>query len=1114
MSPSALLRVITACVLLSTATLHAQSYQTSFSDVKFDRAKGPATFTAGIEVDAASGAASINLPFGPGIGERGLKFRPVLSMRMAPQLAVSSTTDNAVMYTTLDGVQVWGTNTLETLYQRSFGRASFSPGTLDLGTLVSTFDRRKTTYNLPGGGGGRVLGQVPAEMKPSDAQDLLHKFGFNPNDTVGYLPGATARPTKAPFLQMGSDGSLVVGLRLVGKAVAEVADEVSADIQQYPESILYSWDFPRRIAVIQGEVAYEFHYVRHTYMTRPIPYLAINQKTQLYSGHYVITKIRNKYGESIEFTYDEDGIGYTAAWVTNPALPPSVKIRVQVVGSLPVTRPQTRLVDNRFQTVNATQIRVSYQGISQALSSYLLEVSDPTLGGALAPASGGPASAEAATGPHGVIDWDWVGFGTQVQSIQPIRVVQEGTSEQVTFTYGIAPTVTWGRTAVSPTVLTGVTFPTRTVSLVWQPYPFRMNYSPEAWGGVVSGSAPGRPAYGYGVSVIQDSEGTQTRFTKHKRVVPTSNWNDSPPGNGPPDQWVDSTFYDAITQPDGSISVHRFVSPPANNTTTGPDGMQNLAFIKTLEREVRYYAPGVKWEDDLSVTTPATSSAYKWVVKDRFEVRTPGSPDGSLAKHSVPYPTRTRTWDRESQVFTLQETTDWDGTAFGWKTTHTITAITAAPNFSLDYLSLSQQGLGYSPYPATLGLYRRVDKTFEPKVTDWIFARTKTEQSTTVADNTGSMASDVPLPNPQPLVTKTFNPSINRVESVAVGNMGAPTVTTAFTFQGTTGLAAFELQSAYLTSPDLVLSGQLGVSAYGYDPNGYLNAIGLKPSNEVTLKAQQESDELGRPTSQTDVNGVIKTFTRDQAGRLRGITSSDNEAPTTITYDDNDHRGITVTRGAQATEYRYNGFGELILERRTAPDGVKTHRLFGYDAAGRKTAETVWQPGDGANHEAEWIKPNLTRKSSTTTTTPSITVCKRYGFDADGNAICLSWQTIPGGTTTTESAAAYVGTAIAYDGQGRVTLTQDANGVSSTTDYDGPANLPPGSTGYVGPIRKVSVGAQVKWFESDAGGRLVRVTAPVTRFADPLRSTVISLQNLRTQYRYDGGDRIYPLRRI
>ena len=48
----------------------AQSYQTSFSDVKFDRAKGPSTFHSGVEVDAASGAASMNLPFGPGIDRK------------------------------------------------------------------------------------------------------------------------------------------------------------------------------------------------------------------------------------------------------------------------------------------------------------------------------------------------------------------------------------------------------------------------------------------------------------------------------------------------------------------------------------------------------------------------------------------------------------------------------------------------------------------------------------------------------------------------------------------------------------------------------------------------------------------------------------------------------------------------------------------------------------------------------------------------------------------------------------------------------------------------------------------------------------------------------------
>ncbi|MEI7614742.1 MAG: RHS repeat domain-containing protein, partial [Betaproteobacteria bacterium] len=854
--------------------------------------------------------------------------------------------------------------------------------------MVSHFDQRKTTYSLPGGGGGRVLGQVPAGLGANEVQSLLDRFGFSATDTIGYAPGSTSRSIKTPLIQMGSDGSLVVGLRTAGSP-GQVTDEVSADIQDNPSSI-YRWDFPRRMLVIQGEVAYEFHYVNHSYMTLTIPYLAISQKTQLYSGHYLLTKIRNKFGERIDFTYNADGIGYIASWSTKP----TVRICVQKVGQVAISTGQPSLNNSVVPVTSAFQIRVSYEGVSQPISSYLLEVSNPE-GGLLPPPVGGaPDSPPAATGTNGVKTLDFVGFDTAMQSIQPIRVVQEISSEQMTFSYGLGPTTTWGYGTISPTVLSGITFPTRTVSLVWQPYPFRMNYSAEGGGGMVSSSAPGRPAYGYGVTAIQDSDSTQTRVTTHKRVVPTSNWSDLPLAYAPPDQWVDTTFYDAITHPDGTTSVHRFVEP----TNAVGDSLQTLAFIKTLEREVRYYAPGVKWEDDLSVTTPATSSAYKWVVKDRFDVRTPGSPEGSLAMHSVPYPTRTRTWDRESQVFTLQETTDWDGTAFGWKTTHTTTAITPAPAFTLDYLSLAQQGLGYSPYPATLGLYRRVDKTFEPKVTDWIFARTKTEQSTTVADNTGSMASDVPLPNPQPLVTKTFNPRINRVESVAVSNVDAPTVTTAFTFQGTTGLAAFELQSAYLTSPNLVLSGQLGVSAYGYDPNGYLNAISQKPSNEVTLKAQQESDELGRPTSQTDVNGVIKTFTRDQAGRLRGITSSDNEAPTTITYDDNDHRGITVTRGAQATEYRYNGFGELILERRTAPDGVKTHRLFGYDAAGRKTAETVWQPGDGANHEAEWIKPNLTRKSSTTTTTPSITVCKRYGFDADGNAICLSWQTIPGGT--------------------------------------------------------------------------------------------------------------------
>ncbi|MFZ1376671.1 MAG: RHS repeat-associated core domain-containing protein [Geothrix sp.] len=1093
--------------------LGAQSYQTSFSSAKFDRAKGPATFTAGVEVDAATGAASMNIPFGPGIGERGLKFRPSLSMRINPQMAISTSDENVLSDPN------WATKppvvtTMDTLYQRGFGSASFSPGTFDLGTMVSTMDRKKNTYALPGGGGGHALGQLPSSMTTTAAQSLLMKFGYSANDTIGNVPSQVGFTPRVPLIQMGSDGSLILGLRAQGGAT-QITDEVSADIQQNPASVLYQWDFPRRVVVINGEVAYEFHYVHHTYMIRVIPYLANKDKNQLYSGHYVITRIRNKFGESIDFTYDADGIGYTATWSTNPA----VKIRVQVVGTTPVPAGQPRLNDSRFQVTAATQIRVSYLGISQPTSSYLLEVSDPSLGTALRLASGGGPESPAANSPSGTIDWDWTNFDTSVQSIQPLRVLQEATSEEIRYSYGVGPSFIWNSVAIAPTVVNAITYPTRTVNLVWDLYRYRPNYSPEAWGGFISSVDPGRPAVGYGVVRLDDMDGIECRQTRHTRVLPISNWSNEPMHQAPADQWVDTTFYDAITQPDGSVSVHRFVSPSLVNGITGADGMQNLAFIKTLEREVRFYEPGIDWQADLSVTSPASSSAFKWVVKDRFDVRSAGAPNGELTLRSVPYPTRVRTWEKESQILTVEESTDWDTSAFGWKTSHTFTAITAAPLLPMDYLSLKQKGLSNETYPTDKGGYLRTDKTFEPKQTDWIFARVKTEQTTTVSDSTGFIATGVTIPSAEPLLTRTFNADINRVEAVGISNTGAPTVTTNFTFQGTTGITALEMQSAYLNSPGLGLSGQLGVSAYGYDALGHLSSISQKPNVETTLTVTQVSDEIGRPITQTDMDGGVKTFTWDSAGRLSAITSSDGDAAISISYNDTDHRGITMTQGTRVMEFRYNAYGNLILERRTGEDGSKSHRLHGYDKLGRRTGETVWLSGDGSSAESAWILPNLTRDIKTITTTQDQTICKRWGVDEEGNAVCISWQTIPGTTTETTTAAAYAGVATGYDGRGRVNLTQDANKVQTTTEFFGPGTLPPGITTYVGPVRRVTIGpgttsVQVKWLESDATGRLVRLITPVSRYTDPLNPGTRTVQNLKTEYRYDGGNRIKEVRQI
>lgn len=444
--------LISLCAGFSPAPLAAQSYQTAFAAVKFDRAEGPATVNGGIEVEAATGATSITLPIGPGIGQRGLHFAPTLSMRIAPQLRISTADEYRTIGSDFSEHQYTFQETVDTLYHSGFGSASFSPGTLDLGTMVSTVDRNQTSYCFPGGG-GRVLGTLPAGMNLTAAQTLLSRFGFGASDSISRLPWSVDPLSRAPFVQMGSDGSLVIGVLTAGPSGAgtdEVAD--NNQIQPDPPVGTPMWNFPRRVVVIHGDVAYEYHYVDHTYMTRHIPYLAIDQKTQLYRAHFVLTKIRNRFGESIAFDYDADGIGYTVTWSTNPAL----RIRVAALGTVPVTSPQARLLDSRFIVSSATRIRVTYEGVSQAVSPYHIDLADPLTGGALErPTDRGPGSPEA-NAPHGQRDYAMWSWGAAVQSCQPIEVVEEDSNQRVEFSYEAGPPTTWGGWTVIPVVLSKV----------------------------------------------------------------------------------------------------------------------------------------------------------------------------------------------------------------------------------------------------------------------------------------------------------------------------------------------------------------------------------------------------------------------------------------------------------------------------------------------------------------------------------------------------------------------------------------------------------------------------------------------------------------------------------
>ena len=446
--------VVCAAILGGAGRLAAQSYQSSFSEVKFDRAKGPATFVSGVQVDAASGAASMEIPCGPGIGERGLRFRPNLSIRIAPQLGISNVDESHLLYTSEQGVQTWGTQSIDTIYQRGYGSSSFSPGTFDLALWGAL--EQQSTYSLPGGGGGSILGTVPPGMTTATAQQLLARFGVA--GTIGTLP-TNSTYSSAPFIQMGSSGNLILGLNQPGNShqgTDEVQDWFYTTMVN-TNTAQYRW--PRRLLVIQGDVAYEFAYVSHRFVGQLRSYITNGERNVLNSAHYVVKRILNRFGENITFEYEADGIGYTATWSTNT----SVKILVRVVGTASApAMPCLGRTD--YNLAPLTQVRVSYQGISQPVSSFLLELGSPAAAASLALNNGGQPGSAITQDLHGQ-RMESLNWGEAALTVQPVRVVQEASNETIQFTYVAGPSTGWNGVYVNPTVLSAVTFPNRVVSL-------------------------------------------------------------------------------------------------------------------------------------------------------------------------------------------------------------------------------------------------------------------------------------------------------------------------------------------------------------------------------------------------------------------------------------------------------------------------------------------------------------------------------------------------------------------------------------------------------------------------------------------------------------------------
>ncbi|HJW73920.1 MAG TPA: hypothetical protein VJ486_13935, partial [Geothrix sp.] len=1102
--------VLGAALLTPLAALHAQDYKTAFSAVAVDRGKSPATWHGGVSVDPATGALSVEIPLGPGIGGHGLHFTPTLRSRWSPQWSgtfgatpVSTATWNYYNYTK---------SQLAGAFERMGGGLSWNMGEAADIPADDTMAQPPRVENLnvssihyPDGGATSLDSYpVPATSlpTPSQVQSLIGKFGYGSDWQIAHDPGQVDLNTGLPLgdqprqgIHLGADGSLIVAL--VNPAIPEnrywslfawlpiTAPETLADgtvltkgSQDRSNLIMVcsardlppDWpmrdvsvltEVPPKILVIKGDIAYEFTYFNGQFSSATnimsySPDLGFPKAGRasilswLIGADYLPSRMINRVGDAIAFTES------TATWIPKGG--------------------------TGTASVSFTPSAVTYQGGDQ----------NPSF--TLAPTLVADSSTTRTPAP---------GIFRSRQIIN--SVTNNGSGEVIKFSYSqfAAPAPTdgtpWTDSGQTETVLCAITFPGRRVGIGWGLYTYWLN---ENWINLQNQVADsngnirslgGSPHWAHGVTELSQTDlaSGMTRAERHLRVVPQPNLANLASSN----RWLSRDFYDAVTHPDGSITVHRFVPPPPDGDASASAMRQRLAYLKNMVWETREYPIGADWQTDLA-NSPSSGTqplAYKITEHDRWDVRSPANLNGDTpwtAAYSnspaIPVATRTRVWDVNNQVMTTDETYGWDATNRSHaRTGHWVSASQAGLG-SIDYLSrdeLSVQGITTLDPPAITSKHSTT-RGLTSDLASWIWGQVPSE-NTTITDQSQGIAPGQPQPYVAPPVSRTYD-DLNRVKEITRGAAGGTTTTVTFTFQdsGSAG-AQGQLGSAVLkgitgTTP-LALSGQVGAS-YGYDDNGFMNLI--HPTGGWDLL--QAQDSLGYAKSQTDANGLTTTLQWDAAGRLTGVQPPSPELGTTVSIDP-DSLGFVVRRGAEASRVRFNAFGELVLVQRSlgiASDGSdkwSSHKAFAYDPGGRKLGETIWLPGPG--DETEWQHPNLTMPFT-------ISIVLEAGYwdteiDEVSGKVHTSW--VPPVYGQELLPKLYDGSSWTYDGQGRLIGALDPNKVPMKTVYGIRTRTVTRGSG------TGDGGAASTTFTSDPLGRLIGVVDALGR---------------STAYRYDPMGRV------
>ncbi|MDR2697192.1 MAG: hypothetical protein LBB40_01805, partial [Holophagales bacterium] len=1066
---------ISGTFFLCAISLTAQSYQTKFGEIKFDQSKGPFTKHGGIEVEVATGAIKLEIPFGPGIGREGFRFTPALRGHFHPQAPVKLVPQVNLYYNPGmpdcpgENIISWselpfGLNPWSVTYGRDYAEmmssvnaVTYAPGYFFLPPPPLVKDRvpeyimdsdcptyyssahaawreidsvsksvraeRPSHYLGPNGESASVLVTNPTLVNQSANyfSGLLQAFGFDSTwkaapfySELGILQSGTNNP------YLATDGSLVFPLYKEEEAPLQKVHSGWTDKFYHfsvPEDSIKPSEYyiPERVLVIKGDIAFEYRYSFNQYSRTG--YIGNATIYSSIGSFYNIDAMhsRSQGQEKIIFRQQALSDNLMAQWIINGVTQASYKW-------------DGNYLDGQGSGANYPAYHI---GVSapKSTAKYDKYIGTWEFGVALrhseVPGNGGYIKTDGLLG----------GMSYLIDGI-----TENWTNgEAVEFEIGDIGSTSWNGLSSPLKGLKSVTYKNskHKISFEYDCYEYFRN-DPNYFGtsplhypayGPSSGLLTMLPVYAFGVKKLTEQDtsiGTQSdRTTTYSRKLPSPDLQ-----VGRMSHWKnDSTEFEAtVTHPDNSKTLHKFAQPLPNwgylqVTSTEDVIMQIAAYIKALEvSRTTYGADGVTKIQDQASDRFSTLAAHN--------PKTASAPNGNAGLNPIPYPTRTITNNLLDNQTSTTEIYDWENdtvgpaTGRGWKTTRqTISSgsatIPTTPNWVLT-------GQPEPDSTATDKIIIKDQQTFSPNRPDhWLF---DFKNTTSQYRRIGATAET------SPTTTRTWDTNIQWLKrlSKATESKGALSRTTTFTYKGTTGIAASRIASATLTGTGY--TGTEGISDYGYDTAGRLNSI--RPYG-VTYTYAQTQDALGRVTSQTDPNGLTTAYQWDQAGRLIKITPP-NEAPTQIAIDA-DNRGYRVTTGNIEKKYRYNAFGELIKE--TQGQG---HRFYAYDRAGRLTSQSDWgsSASSGANTEDHWAKGSLNH--------------------------------------LTDRAK----TSITYDHAGRPTTETDLNGIKKTTSHSARQH-----TVTIGSESNTASTAHTK----DLLGRLIQIK-------DPLNQTI--------EYKYDHFDKL------